>query len=260
MDALQHERQDGKGVLETDRSGGGEDGSMGAAGSGGATAGGFSALLAGAAGGAVGTGPVGWPPGVTLGGVRGGGAWAGTQPGWLAPTPSVGAWPGGGFWQGPAPAGGAWPGSTLGALPRAAVGGGPWPAAPAGGVATPSGGEETSLRPSFSGPYSGVSTAVRGSGIWDWPDFYAQAAATFRPDWRTTEDPRGVREEIGGTSQARGASARRRGGTSSRAQRPPIPVAHGSDTVDLTNSRYTPASCSSSRIPFVQIIYACLVW
>jgi len=56
---------------------------------------------------------------------------------WLAGTdPSVGAWPGGGFWQGPAPAGGAWPGSTLGALPRAAVGGGPWPGAPAGGVAT----------------------------------------------------------------------------------------------------------------------------
>ena len=91
--------------------------------------------------------------------------------------------------------------------------------------------------------------------------FYASGAATFGPDWRATKDPGGVRGEIGGSSSAQGcgASARRRGAISSRAQRPPIPAAPASDTVDLTDSRYTLASYSSSRIPFVEIIYACLV-
>ena len=91
MDAWQPERQDGEGVLETDRSGGAEDGSMGVVGSEGATAGGFRALLAGAAGDVVGTGPIGWPPGT---------AWG--------DAPCLGVALGGGAWPGPPPVGGAW--------------------------------------------------------------------------------------------------------------------------------------------------------
>ena len=97
MDARQPERQDGEGVLETDRSGGAEDGSMGVVGSEGATAGGFRTLLAGAAGDVVGTGPIGWPPGTA----RGGAPWPGLAPG-------GGAWLDGGAWPGPPPVGGAW--------------------------------------------------------------------------------------------------------------------------------------------------------
>jgi hypothetical protein len=142
MDAQQHDRQDGEGVLETGRSGDTQDGSMGVVVSERVTVGGYSALL-------------GWP-----GIAPSGGSWRGACPG--CPAPGGGAWLGGGAWPGAPLFGDAWPGAGARGVtwPRAAVGGGPWAGVPAGGGANSSVGEQATLWPSC----ADASTGVRGSG------------------------------------------------------------------------------------------------